>query len=207
MTKEQILLNLKELHNASIRHSRYIKMSEDEIIHEDKKIVIKQWADDELKHIKEIQNDTKIPLKKMFYEDVYDKYLINVSTYSSDYNYVMFIHITGVYFKHKGSPYFKHDMVYGVNGEFSFCKFDKSGNIIETSYYKEIDEFDEVGPYLTTNNFYNMIPEGLNGWKEISKEQYEKIIKDYRPNIDFDYNKLTNKNLPVILKIPKNKEY
>lgn len=207
MTKEQILLNLKELHNASIRYSRYIKMSEDEIIHEDKKIVIKQWADDELKYIKEIQNDIKIPLKKMFYEDVYDKYLINVSTYSSDYNYVMFIHITGVHFKHKGSPYFKHDMVYGVNGEFSFCKFDKSCNIIETSYYKEIDEFDEVGPYLTTNNFYNMIPEGLNGWKEISKEQYEKIIKDYRPNIDFDYDKLTNKNLPVILKIPKNKEY
>ena len=207
MTKEQILLNLKELHNASIRHSRYIKMSEDEIIREDKKIVIKQWADDELKHIKEIQNDIKIPLKKMFYEDVYDKYLINVSTYSSNYNYVMFIHITGVYFKHKGSPYFKHDMVYGVNGEFSFCKFDKSSNIIETSYYKEIDEFDEVGSYLTTNNFYNMIPEGLNGWKEISKEQYEKIIKDYRPNIDFDYDKLTNKNLPVILKIPKNKEY
>ena len=207
MTKEQILLNLKELHNASIRHSHYTKMSEDEIIPEDKKIVIKQWADDELKYIKEIQNDIKIPLKKMFYEDVYNKYLINVSTYSSDYNYVMLIHITNIYFKHKGSPYFSHDLVYDVEGEFTFGKFDKSGNIIEISYYNKIDEFDKVGPYLTTNNFYNMIPEGLNGWKEISKEQYEKIIKDYRPNIDFDYDKLTNKNLPVILKIPGNKEY
>lgn len=207
MTKEQILLNLKELHNASIRHSHYIKMSEDEIIHEDKKIVIKQWADDELKHIKEIQNDIKIPLKKMFYEDVYDKYLINVSTYSSDYNYVMFIHITGVYFKHKGSPYFKHDMVYGVNGEFSFCKFDKSGNIIETSYYKEIDEFDEVGPYLTTNNFYNMIPEGLNGWKEISKLQYDSMISAYKPHIDYDFDFLEKESKPVYLEVQADDDF
>lgn len=207
MTKEEILLKLKELHDSSIKCSHYETMSKDKILDEDKKNVINKWINDELDHIKKIQSEIKDPLKKMFYDDVYNKYLINVSTFSTDYNYTMFIHITGVHFKHKGSPYFKHDMVYGVNGEFSFCKFDKSGNIIETSYYKEIDEFDEVGPYLTTNNFYNMIPEGLNGWKEISKEQYEKIIKDYRPNIDFDYDKLTNKNLPVILKIPGNKEY
>lgn len=207
MTKEQILLNLIELHNASIRHSHYTKIIEDEIIPEDKKIVIKQWADDELKHIKEIQNDTKIPLKKMFYEDVYDKYLINISTYSSSYNYIMLIHITDVYFKHKGSPYFKYDLVYGVNGEFAFGKFDKAGNTIETSYYKEIDEFDEVGPYLTTNHFYNLISEGLNGWKEISKDYYGALISSYKQYIDYDYNTLENNASLVKLKVPGDKEY
>ena len=207
MTKEEILLKIKELHDSSIKCSHYETISKDTALDEDKKNVVEKWIKDELNHIKSIQSEVKDPLKKMFYDDVHDKYLINVSTFSTSYNFVMLIHITNVYYKHKGSPYFKHDVVYGVNGEFTFGKFDKAGNIIETAYYKEIDEFDEVGPYLTTNNFYNMISEGLNGWKEISKEQYEKIIKDYRSNIDFDYDKLTNKNLPVILKIPGNKKY
>lgn len=207
MTKEQILLNLKELHDSSIRHSHYIKIIEDKIIPEDKKIVIKQWADDELKHIKEIQNDTKIPLKKMFYEDVYDKYLINISTYSSSYNYIMLIHITDVYFKHKGSPYFSHDLVYDVEGEFAFGKFDKSGNIIEISYYNKIDEFDKVGPYLTTNHFYNLGCEGLNGWKEISKLQYDSMISAYKPHIDYDFDFLEKESKPVYLEVQADDDF
>jgi len=205
MTKEQILLNLKELHDSSIRHSHYIKIIEDEIIPEDKKIVIKQWADDELKHIQDIQDNTKIPLKNMFYNDVNDKYLINISTFSSDYNYIMLIHITGVYFKTKTNPYFKYDLVYDVNGEFAFGQFGKNGETIEISYYKNIDEFDEVGPYLTTNHFYNFIPEGLNGWKEISKEQYDNLIEKYKPNINYDFENLKNDSKDVCLKVPKDK--
>ena len=143
----------------------------------------------------------------MFYDDVYDKYLINVSSHSSLYNYVMLIHITDVYIKHKSSSYFKHDLSCGVNGEFSFSKFTKSGKLVETAYYEEIGEFDEVGPYLTTNHFYNFIPEGVNGWKEISKEQYELIISPYRLNIKYDFKDLENIGNTIYLKVPEDKMY
>lgn len=207
MTKEEILLKIKELHDSSIKCSHYETMSKDTALDKDKRNVVEKWIKDELAHIKSIQSEVKDPLKKMFYDDVHDKYLINVSTFSTSYDFVMLIHITNVYYKHKGSPYFKHDVVYSVNGEFAFGKFDKAGNTIETAYYKEIDEFDEVGPYLTTNNFYNMIPEGLNGWKEISKDYYESLISAYKQYINYDYNTLENNASLVKLKVPGNKEY
>ena len=186
MDKYYILNQVKKIHELSHRCSEY-EAAQKKCT--GKYIEIAHWIDDTEKEIKEIKKNILESYKKIFYEDVYGKYLI--MTHSNDNeNSIFLFHITDVG-KNWKSIYFKHDLLLVPLGEYLSLTFDKHGKLIRSHYYQKTDEYDPIGSsYFTSNHYYHLIDESFNGWKETTKEMFDGFIQKYisntNENLDFE---------------------
>ena len=176
MKLEEIVEKIKKIHEFSCHISKYENMIKEL---PDRKNEIQKWIDDETKLIKDIQDEIADPLVEKYKNDVVGKYFCNICTWSTDHDYIMLTHVDDTFLEKK-SVYHKYDMICKQLGEFLYISMTKEGDIIETDYTKLTSMFDFKGGYLSSHNLYGILSEGLNGWKEIDKNTYEKIVSKYR---------------------------
>ena len=177
MNREEIISKLKELHQYSTNISKYNRMLKEIPNREDE---IKDWIAQDTEKIEQIQNEIAGPLHKMYRKDMIGKYFCNVSTWSTDHNYLMLMYVTDT-FMEKKSQYWNYDVICKQLGEFLYVQFSKKGEVLEVDYTKQTDQFDMKGGYLSSHNIYGILSEGLIGWKQIDSDTYMKLIEKYIP--------------------------
>ena len=177
MNREEIISKIKELHQYSTNISKYNRMLKEIPNREDE---IKDWIAQDTEKIEQIQNEISNPLHEMYRKDMIGRYFCNVSTWSTDHNYLMLMYVTDT-FMEKKSQYWNYDVICKQLGEFLYVKFSKKGEVLEVDYTKKTDQFDMKGGYLSSHNIYGILSEGLNGWKEIDHDTYMKLIEKYIP--------------------------
>ena len=177
MNRKEIISKIKEIQKYSVNISKYKKMIDEIPSH---KKDISNWILQEEQKIEDIHFEIDAPLQEMYRKDILGKYFCNIWTVASSHNSLMLMHVTDTFFDKK-SQYYSYDAVCKQLGEFLFIEFNKSGDVMEIDYSKETAPWDMKGGYLSSHNLYGILSEGLNGWKEINKETYMKIINKYKP--------------------------
>ena len=177
MDKHEILESVRKIHELSILHSTYQEAAKKCT---GKYCEISRWADEIEAEIKDIKKRIRQAYRDLLYNDVFDKYLCRTNVKDDGSSYICIFHVTDVAELWK-SVHYKYDCLFVPVGEYLRIRFDKDNNVESLDYVSKGDEYEHCAGYLTSNHIYHLIPESLNGWKEIDKETYDSIMSVYRP--------------------------
>ena len=176
MDRNNIIEKIKNLHKLGSKELEY-----EQVLKKcpEKTEDINRWLSELRAEIQNCKIVLKEELKVLYNADIAGRYLIRITTTGSKGGrptgwVLQLFHVNGVYLTRKSTPYHE-DICYDVMGE-SFCIVtDEDKNISSVHYIKQTDEFDDCQGYLNSNCFYGIYPDTLNGWKEISSEDYKNV--------------------------------
>lgn len=173
MKREEIIEKLKQLHNIGLQ---IIKCNEASDLLSDKQETIKEWQDNYRSEADALKKELESKLKLLYSYDMVGRFFIRITDWSSTTDSLQLIHVTDVYRKTSGTPY-SQDVCYNVIGEVFYISFTKDGILDRLSYDRDTRYSGKAPAYLNSNDVYL---DGMNGWMEVTKEQYDEIVKQYR---------------------------
>lgn len=175
LSKDEIVAKLHELHECSEKVSKYTSALKE---YPDKTTEINKWIEDEEAKIKTLKEELEYSLRALYSEAVLGKRFIRLFI-QKDKKYVQLMHVTDIYKKPEKQSPWTHDVVYDITGELLFMMTNGENELEELDYTRKTTEFDKKPGYLDSNAFYGDF-KGLNGWMEISEQNYDILMKQFR---------------------------
>jgi hypothetical protein len=178
MTRDEIIEKINFLHELGSEEMTY-----ESLINKcpKKKDEINKWIVDVRKEIDSLKDEIAPALRIQYNKDINGRYFIRISSGAisggvpDDY-YMQLFYVNGVVKAHRKTPWHE-DLVMDPIGKYYCIKVDKEFNIENISYDRQTDMFDNHPGYLDSNSYYGVKPDTVNGWKEISKDDFEMLMK------------------------------